>query len=348
MATPVPAGRARGLVLACILLGSLAVVLHAGSAQRDCARALPALPDGVDALLPVPPRNRLSPQKVELGRRLFFDPRLSRDGTVSCATCHRPELAFTDGRPRARGIGGQRGRRNTPSLVNCAYRRSLFWDGRAASLEAQALTPIENPHEMGHSIAAVLAMLRQDDDYVRRFAAAFGSRDVTGERLAHALASFQRTLVGADAPFDRGFEDSADDAAGEASRAAARGFALFEGKARCRFCHQGAQFTDERFHNTGVGWGEEPLDLGAFEATGRDADRGRFRTPTLRGLVHTAPYMHDGSLATLRDVVDFYDRGAGPNPNVDAALRPLGLSAQEKDDLVAFLESLSGPAPAAR
>jgi cytochrome c peroxidase len=188
-----------------LLAALLALVVGWDTADERgdrAARALPILPLGIESMLPVPLHNRLAPDKVALGRRLFADPGLSRDGTVSCATCHRPDLGFSDGRARARGIGGRLGRRNTPSLVNCAYRRSLFWDGRAANLEEQALLPIENLDEMGHSVPAVLETLRRDATYRRSIATAFGTPEITAARVARALAAFERTIVAAATPFD--------------------------------------------------------------------------------------------------------------------------------------------------
>lgn len=293
---------------------------------------------GLNALLPVPQDNRLTREKIALGERLFFEGRLSRDGKVSCASCHVPELAFSDGKARAVGVEGRVGRRNAPSLTNIAYRSSQFWDGRVASLEEQALQPIENPLEMDHSLLAVVRDLNADDSYRKQFALAFGTPQITTERIAHALATFERTLVSGDAPFDRYTEHGDED---ELSNAARRGLALFEGKARCRFCHTGALFSDDLFHNTGVSWGAEPLDLGRYEVTRRDPDKGRFRTPTLRDVARSAPYMHDGSLASLADVIEFYDGGGQPNPYVDPVLTPLELTPSEKADLVEFLGTLS-------
>lgn len=308
-----------------------ALVAVACTPNQRQVDVLATLPVGLDALLPVPADSPLCRARVELGRRLFHDPRLSRDGSVSCASCHREELEFTDGRQRSVGIGGRIGRRNTPSLLNAAYRRSMFWDGRETTLERQALLPLANPDEMGHTVAGALLRLRADPSYAPAFEAAFGAPEITARDLARALASFQRTLVAGDTPYDRG----------ALSPGQRRGQELFEGRARCRLCHEGGLFTDGLFHNTGVGFGGEPRDLGRYEVTGIEADRGRFRTPSLRGVARTAPYMHDGSLATLPDVVEFYDRGAGRNPHLDQLLRPLLLTAAEKADLAAFLASLS-------
>jgi cytochrome c peroxidase len=273
-----------------------------------------------------------STTRAALGKRLFHEPRLSRDASVSCAECHRPELAFTDGRPTAKGVRGQVGARNTPTLVNRALGRSQFWDGRAATLEEQALGPIENPAEMDLPIAEALARLGSDPAYQRDFQLAFGGGP-TRERLALALSAYERTIYSVDAPFDRFI--AGDHTALDAS--AQRGLALFGGRAKCAECHTGVNFTDEAFHCLGVS-----VDEGRGKVTGKRAEDGAFRTPTLREVAHTAPYMHNGSLKTLAEVVEYYDRGGDPHPNLDAKMTRLNLTAQEKADLVAFMRALSG------
>jgi cytochrome c peroxidase len=290
--------------------------------------------------MPVPPNNPLTEERIALGRRLFFDSGLSRDGAVSCASCHQPEKAFTDGRVVSLGVGNQATRRNAPTLLNCAYGTSMFWDGRVATLEDQALIPLTNPREMGSTLEAVLDRLNGATAYRALFKAAFGAEQVTPARLAEALAAYQRTLVAANSPYDRYVLLKDETALSEHAR---RGLGLFRSKARCAHCHEGELFTDQRFHNTGVSWGKEPLDLGRYEHTRREGDQGKFKTPTLRHLTVTAPYMHDGSLATLEDVIDFYDRDANPNPHLDGAIQPLNLTASEKADLLAFLDCLSPP-----
>ncbi len=273
-------------------------------------------------------------ERAALGKRLFFEPRLSKDGEVSCASCHDPARAFTDGKPLAVGVAGARGARNSPTLVNRALGRSQFWDGRAATLEAQALGPIDNPVEMGLPLAEAVRRLSADPSYARDFRRAFGGK-VTAARLGAALAAYERTLWSVDAPFDRFLAGDAE----ALSPAAQRGLELFGGKARCGDCHAGVNFTDEGFHVLGVGGEGEP---GRAQVTHAPADRGAFKTPTLREVARTAPYLHDGSLATLAEVIDLYDRGGVPHPNLDPKLHPLGLTAAEKADLLAFLEALSG------
>jgi cytochrome c peroxidase len=298
--------------------------------------SLDAIPLGLDGNRPVPRDNPLTEAKVRLGRRLFFDPILSADGTVACASCHQPAHGFAGPSRVAVGIGGRQTTRNAPSLLNRAYGTAFFWDGRDPSLEAQALRPIENPHEMGTSVAEAVKRLTAHKDYPALFRAAFPD-GVTADNLARALASFERVLLTGDSRVDR---FRAGDVAALSDRER-HGLWLFESRGRCWRCHAGRNFTDEQFHNTGVSWGKEPLDLGRFAHTKQEADRGRFKTPTLRGLALTAPYMHDGSLATLEDVVQFYNRGGGKNPCLDTALEPLGLSQDEANDLVAFLKALS-------
>ncbi len=297
---------------------------------------LDAIPLGLDRARPVPPDNPLTEKKVRLGRRLFFDPILSADGSVACASCHLPEHGFAGTARVAIGIGGRRTTRNVPSLLNRAYGQAFFWDGREATLEAQALRPIENPDEMGTSVADAVKRLQAHKEYPALFQAAF--RDgVTADNLARALASFERVLLVGDSRVDR-FRAGDVKALSDAER---HGLWLFESRGRCWHCHSGRNFSDEQYHNTGVSWGQAPLDLGRYGRTKQDADRGRFKTPTLRGLTHTAPYMHDGSLATLEEVVEFYNRGGGKNPCLDPIIQPLGLSKEEVRDLVAFLRALS-------
>jgi len=271
-------------------------------------------PLGLDLYMPVPDANPLTPAKIALGGKLFFNKRLSRDGTFSCASCHDPKLAFTDGRKVARGINGQEGTRNAPAVINRGYGRTFFWDGRAKSLEQQVLEPILNPKELGMTETLVESRIGLE------------IAEITG-----ALASYVRTIRTGDSPFDR-YAAGNQRALTEIQKA---GLMVFRGKARCNTCHAGPNLTDENFHNTGVAWRDgTPSDLGAGE--------GRFKVPTLREVARTAPYMHDGSLKALEDVVDYYDRGGNANPNLDEDLRPLHLTAEEKSALVQFLRSLSG------
>ena len=281
-----------------------------------------SVPLGLDIYMPVPEDNPLTREKVALGRRLFFDRRLSLDRTLSCASCHHPKRAFTDGRAVAVGVLGRKGTRSAPTLVNRGYGASHFWDGRAPTLEKQVLEPILSAKELNMTFEEVAARV------------GMGPEDVS-----RALASYVRSIRSGDSSFDRYLHGDRN-ALSEQQR---RGLNLFRGKANCSACHVGPNFTDEGFHNTGVAWRDRVLlDAGRFTVTAKPVDRGAFKTPTLREVARTAPYMHDGSLATLEQVIDHYDRGGNPNPALDPDLRPLRLNPEEKQALIAFLRSLSG------
>ena len=281
-----------------------------------------AIPLGLDLYMPVPEGNPLSVENVELGRRLFRDRRLSRDRSIACLSCHDPDRAFSDGRPVAIGINRQVGRRSTPALINRGYGRVFFWDGRAATLEEQVLQPIQDPKEMNMTLAEASTRV-----------------GLPSGDISRALASYVRSILSGNAPIDR-FTNGDRGALSSEQRA---GLQVFRGKGNCTACHVGPNFTDERFHNTGVAWRDGSLlDEGRSEVTGKPEDRGAFKTPTLREVARTAPYMHDGSLAALDEVVDYYDRGGNSNPGLDPELRPLKLTASERRSLVAFLHTLSG------
>ena len=272
---------------------------------------------------------------VELGRRLFFEPRLSRNATVACASCHDPARAFADGTPLSVGVHGEPTRRNAPTLLNRAFGEAFMWDGSAASLEEQVLMPLENPIEMDLPVEEALARLATEPAWTEAFEAAGVAVDREG--LAAGLAAFVRRLTLGDSPVDRfrAGERSALDAEERA------GLWFYESRGRCWRCHSGANFSDEAFHNTGVGVRDGRPEEGRFEVTGDEADRGRFKTPTLRGVALTAPYMHDGSLATLEDVVAFYRQGGVHNAGLDEAMAPIEMTDQDAVNLVAFLEALS-------
>jgi len=261
-------------------------------------------------------------EKVALGKRIFSDQRLSADGSLSCATCHDPQHAFTDGRKLSIGVYGRRGDRHVPTLVGRGRGTAQFWDGRAATLEEQVIQPILNPQEMGSSIETVLS-----------------ATNLTRESLAEALASYVRTIRSVDSPYDRYMAG----APGGLSDLEREGLRLFADKARCYVCHGGPLFTDESFHNTGVAWrGGRFDDEGRGRITGKPYHMGAFKTPTLREIANTAPYMHDGSIATLEEVIEYYDRGGNQNPYLDENIVPLHLAADEKRALAAFLRALSG------
>lgn len=349
--------RAAAVAGSVVLLGSLA-----GQADLLPQPALGLPP------IPIPRDNPQTPEKVALGRALFDDKRLSADGSVSCSACHQPGRAFTDGRTVAQGARQRAGTRNTPTLINSAYLTSLFWDGRRASLEEQAADPLVNPveHALG-SHGELLALVRIDDAYVSGFRAAFGvaPESIGIDHVVKALAAFERTLVAGDSPFDR-YRYGGDSSA--LSVPQVRGLNLFTGRARCATCHtiekDHALLTDQEFHTIGIGQAgiqagladraarlvrlsraerdqsilgdPEVAALGRFAVTLKPGDIGRFRTPTLRNVALTAPYMHDGSVPTLAEAVEreVYYRGLESG-------RPLVLTPQEKGDLVAFLEALT-------
>jgi cytochrome c peroxidase len=271
-----------------------------------------------------------------LGARLFFDPILSSDRTVACASCHRPEHNFADDLPFSSGVAGRTTTRNSPTLLNRAFGTRFMWDGRAASLEEQVLLPIENPLEMDLPLERALERLTSAPAYRSSFQGFF-ARPPAREDLARALASYVSRLVLGDSPVDR-FRAGNFEALTDSARA---GLWFYESRGGCWRCHSGANFTDEEFHNTGVGAQDGLPEPGRAAITGADADRGRFKTPTLRGLVATAPYMHDGSLASLEDVVEFYRQGGRANSALDPVLAPLEMSPEDARNLVAFLRALS-------
>jgi cytochrome c peroxidase len=291
-------------------------------------------------LMPIiwPPDNPYSAQKAYLGRLLYFDTRLSADGTVSCGTCHKPSLAFTDGLAVATGIKGQKGTRSSPTVLNRAYSLAQFWDGRALTLEAQVLGPMANPIEMGNTHMAVVKTLKAVAGYRALFARVFGSDDITVDRVAKAIATFERTIQSGNAPYDR--YKAGNQNAMTASQI--RGMNVFFNKAKCDQCHEGINFTSNSYANLGIGMDKPKPDLGRYEVTKDPKDWGAFKTPTLREIEHTAPYMHDGSLKTLEEVVDFYDKGGRPNKNLDDKIKKLNLTVGDKKDLVEFMKALNG------
>jgi cytochrome c peroxidase len=318
-----------------------------------------------------------SPEEVALGAKLFFDPRLSVDGTIACSNCHDPKKAFTDGKVTSVGFAGHIGQRNSPTILNSRFNKTQFWDGRVNTLEEQAGQPIVNPSEMGQpSLDAAASRLASIKEYKQAFQDIYGSPPIAAN-IVHAIASYERTQLAFDSPFDHfiaGDNDAIDDAA-------KRGWKLFNGRGRCNKCHALDEntpdvfnFTDNDFHNIGIGIirhnvaalavtakkllnsgdklavdraaiGTDLSALGRFLVTKTDADIGAFKTPSLRNVLVTAPYFHDGSQVTLWDAMDHYNKGAGlNNPYLDDDIRPLALSDSDIDDLVAFLASLTGPA----
>jgi len=306
-------------------------------------RPLPGSPLGIDATLAElsdPP----TPERARLGRWLFYDARISANGSISCATCHRPENGFSEPTPVSTGIGGQMGTRKSPTFINAAFAfyPNFFWDGRAGSLEEQALGPIANPIEMGNTHEQMVQTLTEIDAYKPYFVAAFGSEEITTDRVAKAIADYERTCLTGNSPWDR-WRRNKDEAA--VSDEVKLGHEVFFGKAGCSTCHVGQNFTDSLFHNLGVGWNEETetfADEGRFAVTGEEARKGAFKTPTLRDVALHAPYLHDGSAATLEDVVELYGDGGKANPYLSRRVKKLGLTAEEVHALVAFMEALTG------
>lgn len=298
----------------------------------------PTIPRG---LVPIiwPSDNPYTPAKAELGWLLFFDKRLSIDGTVSCATCHDPKFAFTDGAAVSTGIRGQKGGRSAPTVINRAYSVEQFWDGRAATFEEQAKGPIANPIEMGHTHEAVIKALSAIPGYRERFRKVFGKDEVTIDEVAKAITTFERTVLSGNSPYDR-FKAGDQKALTPEQQEGMKVF--FSNNARCDSCHEGINFTNGKFANIGIGMDRPQPDLGRFNVTKREADKGAFKTPTLREIVQTGPYMHDGSMKTLEEVVEHYDKGGIKNNWLHQDVRELKLSPQDKKNLVEFLKALSG------
>ncbi len=360
--------RGRLAVVICAILA--AATFAPGAAPAFAAEAGPPPALAPLPAPPSPPGNPTTPEKVELGKKLFFDRRLSGDGTMSCATCHDPGNGFADGLPVSLSYPTTRNWRNSPGLVNVAYRKTLFRDGRSSSLEEQALFPMMSPFEMNRNLDYLEEVLKTVPAYVDAFRSVFGG-EITRQRVAMAIAAFERTLVSRDTPLDRHLR-------GEPGALSARqraGLALFLGKAGCAACHSGPNLTDERFHNLGVpedpGATEDPRvlatarfvgkvsgfteyrtlteDPGRFLVTKDPGDRKAFATPPLREVAGTGPYMHNGAFATIGEVIAFYDRGGGDDPKKSRLLRPLGLSVEEKESLREFLATgLSGGMPESR
>lgn len=293
-------------------------------------------------VIPYPSENARTPERELLGRVLFFDPRLSGSAWISCATCHNPGLSWGDGLPRALGHGMALLGRRTPTILNLAWSPALFWDGRAETLEEQALGPIEAAGEMNMKLVDMVGRLEGIAGYRQLFEKAYPGESISTGTVAKAIATFERGIVSAEAPFDRWV--SGDDAA--ISPAAARGFALFNEKARCSTCHSSWRFTDDSFYDIGI----EHNDVGRAKITPQiPLTHFAFKTPTLRNVAKRAPYMHDGSIATLKDVIDNYDRGGVVRrASLSPEIKPLDLTSGEKHDLLAFLETLTSPDPEAR
>lgn len=334
------------VVVASLLLGACGKM----ASERPIGKKIEIVaPLGLPALT-IPGDNPVTLETLALGKKLFFDPRLSGDSSVSCASCHSPEHGFSDGRKTALGMRKQTGNRNAPTVLNSAYSPLQFWDGRAASLEDQALGPIANPIEMNLPHGDCVERLKDDPEYRTLFVKAFGEGEIGITHIQRALAAYERTVISGNSPFDRYFYGGDKTAL---SAAAVRGLGLFTDrqKGNCTACHligpKSALFTDGLFHNVGAGLDAEGelTDLGRYELSRKEADKGAFKTPSLRNVAESGPYMHDGRLKTLREVVDFYAGGGSSNPYLDKQIKPLTLTGLEREDLVVFLESLTGELP---
>jgi cytochrome c peroxidase len=282
-----------------------------------------------------PLNNPQTSLKILLGKQLYFDTRLSKDNTISCATCHNPAMGWSDAGPTSIGIKGQKGGRRAPPVSNAAYAPLQFWDGRAPNLEEQAKGPVANPIEMGNTHESMLRTVQDIPGYVRIFEQVFGTSLVTVDLVAEAIAAFERTVVTTDSPFDR-YVRGDDNALTKQEK---QGLEIFNGKGHCTACHWGGYFSDGRFHNLGV----KPTDpsspdVGRYAVTKDSADLGAFKTPTIRDVALRAPYMHNGSEKTLEDVVDLYNKGGRTgDPNISPLIVPLGLTKSEKRALVVFM-----------
>jgi cytochrome c peroxidase len=276
--------------------------------------------------------------RIELGRRLFFDPRLSDKGTLSCATCHNPALGWSDGLERAVGRDMKQLGRSTPTIINVAYNKLQMWDGRKPTLEAQALGPFLSPDEQNLTLETLESKVRSIPGYVILFERAYPGEEMNAATVAKAIAAFERTVISADSPFDRWQQGDTQ----AVSASARSGFALFTGEARCNLCHLPPNFTDDGFHNIGLAGNGGTEDLGRYAHRKVAVLKGAFKTPTLRDIALTAPYMHNGQYRTLEEVIDHYIRGGDRKDNLSKNLQPLLLDANEKADLIAFMNSLTG------
>ena len=304
---------------------------------------------GADAIY-IPGDNPLTRAKVELGRQLYFDRRLSGDSSVSCADCHSPVAGFGANTQFGVGVRGQTGNRNSPVSFNRILSKAQFWDGRAGSLEAQAIGPIANPIEMGFTHEGVVKMLTAKEGYRIQFERVFGGKPDIG-MVGKAIAAFERTIVTGPSPYDyneplrRLFEAFPEELADLQGLKTEDPALFFNQKSNCSACHVGVNFADELYHNLGVGMQAAEPDLGRFAQTKIEKDKGAFKTPTLRNIAQSGPYMHDGSQKTLEEVVEWYAKGGHPNPYLSDKIKKLDLTAQDKTDLVEFMKALTGPFP---
>ena len=352
----------RGSLLLLLLLGflCLAVIAYLPAQSQSSGANSAVIPVGKPVQIkaplglppvPIPADNPPTEDTIALGRRLYYDPQLSVDGTISCASCHAPQFAFSDDEPTSEGVGKKHGTRHAPTVINSAYSPLQFWDGRAPSLEEQAKGPIANPVEMAHTLDGVVKRLQADSKYPALFKNAWGTEQITIEMVAKSIASFERTVIAGDSPFDRFYY-------GHDSRAlsleAQRGLKIFVDakKGNCAVCHtigkDYALFTDNKFHNLGVGADTRGNlnDVGRYAITKSEDDMGCFKTPSLRNLAHRGRYMHDGSFPTVKDALAHYIGGGNWNAHLDKEIHSLDvLTFDERDELLQFLDSLNGKLP---
>jgi cytochrome c peroxidase len=284
-----------------------------------------------------PPDNSWSKEKFELGKKLFFDPILSGDNSMSCATCHLPELGWGDGLPKAIGFEKKILSKNTPTLLNSAFNKFQFWDGRAKSLEEQAKGPIQSPVEMNQDAEQLIKELEGIEEYKNLFQNVFGPSGISFDNIAKSIATFERSLVSGTSDYDRYWLGDKN----ALSSKAQRGMQLFFGKAKCSICHIGPFFTDNQFHNLGVADVSNKNNMGREAITNEVFHKRAFKTPSLRDLIVTGPYMHDGEIDTLEEVIEFYDIGGGVDENKSPFIHAIGLKKIEKTNLVEFLKSLT-------
>ncbi|MDH5218252.1 MAG: c-type cytochrome [Gammaproteobacteria bacterium] len=315
------------LCLGAIISGS--VFAASGPSKEDAKKFLRP------SEIPQPANNKMTPARIDLGKKLFFDPRLSSSNFISCATCHNPALGWSDALKTATGHGMRTLGRSTPTILNTAYQRFQFWDGRERSLEKQALGPIIAGGEMAQNLDELLVELKAIPGYVKLFEKAYPGEGIKGDTIAKAIASFERTVVSSEAPFDKWLMGNNK----AMSKSAVRGFELFKTKANCVACHDGFNFSDNGFHNIGL---KGNTDGGRYEIKPIAVLKGAFKTPTLRDVAMTAPYMHNGEYATLEEVIDHYNAGGSKVEGLSPNMKPLNLSKKEKTDLIAFLKSLTG------
>lgn len=324
---------------ACLLAGTCCVFLKGAEVKPLEAQTgnEPPVPLGLPRI-PWPGDNPYSPKKAELGRMLFFDGRLSANGGVPCSFCHDPGRAFSGRSAFSPGVTGRMTGRHTPTLINRAYGKTEFWDGRSPTIEAQIVIPLTHPDEMGMTVDKAVAAISRIPGYAPLFAAAFGDSTINFDRITKSIATFERTILSGNSRYDQYAAGNKN----ALSKEEKEGMDFFNGKGECAECHVGPDFTNEKFENLGIGMDHKPLDPGREDVTHKRGDFGKFKTPSLRDLGHRGPYMHDGRFATLGEVLDFYAEGGIPNPHVDERLLKFYMDDKTKAALLAFLNSLNG------